>query len=105
MKPFLLVCLCMLSILTSVAQVGGTQTAQPRLTREQVIERVCRAPEIRNGAEFDEVQRIEKKLAPVVNRDRQHSTTIVLVNSNVVNAWATNFTITNSLICVPVAMV
>jgi Zn-dependent protease with chaperone function len=105
MKPFAFVCLSVLSVLTTLAQVRGTQATQRRLTREEVVERVCRAPEIRSGPEFDEVQRIERKLAPVVNRDRQRFTTIALVNSNVVNAWATNFTITNSLICVPVAMV
>lgn len=88
-----------------LAQACGAQASKPQLTREQVVERVCRAPEIKSGSEFDEIQRIERKLAPIVNRDKQHFTTIALVNSNVVNAWATNFNIAKSLICVPIAMV
>src|SRR5437016_6026998 len=107
MPPMRLSALILTPFLVSISfiQVCRAQTNKPQQTRGQIVERACRAPEIRTGSEFDEIQRIEKKLAPIVNRDNQHFTTIALVKSNVVNAWAVNFTVTNSLICVPVAIV
>lgn len=41
----------------------------------------------------------------MINQDRQHRTYVALANSPVINAWATNFNLNISMICVPVAMV
>lgn len=99
MKSAAFVCLALLIAHGAFAQ-------QPaKLTKEQVIEKVCKAPEIRAGAELDEMRRVEEKLGTVLNQDKQHRTYIALVESNVINAWATNFNMNVSMICVPVAMV
>ncbi len=102
MKSSAFVCLTLLLAQGAFAQVS-TQQVKP--TKEQIIEKVCRAPEIRTGAEFDEMRRVEQKVGTVINQDRQHRTYIALVDSNVINAWATNFNMADSMICVPVAMV
>ena len=46
-----------------------------------------------------------QKLGAITNQDKQHRTFIALANNNEINAWATNFNMTDSMICVPVAMV
>jgi predicted Zn-dependent protease len=66
---------------------------------------MCKAPEITSGVEFDEIRRVEQKLGTVVSQDKQHRAYVALVDSNVINAWATNFNMTSSIVCVPVAMV
>lgn len=100
MKPVALVCLTLLSVSAAFAQL-----AQVKLSKEQVIQQVCRASEITSGPEFDEMRRVEQKIGTVVNQDRQHRVYVALVSSPVINAWATNFSMTNSMICVPIAMV
>jgi len=109
MKPVILLCLTMLLVPTALAQLPAQSTvaqpAQAQLTKERVIQQVCQAPEITSGSEFDEMRRIEKKVAAVVSQDRQHHVYVALVNSEVINAWDNNFNMTSSMICVPVAMV
>src|SRR4029077_7198204 len=62
MKPLVLTSLSLLLVSPAFSQ-GQAPASQARLTREQVVQRVCRAPEIRSGAEFEEVRRIEGRLA------------------------------------------
>lgn len=101
MKAAASACLMFLCVHT-FAQV----TSQPvKLTKEQIIEKVCKAPEITSGPELDEMKQVEHKLGAVINQDHQHRIYIATVDSNVINAWATNFNMTDSLVCVPVAMV
>lgn len=84
----------------------GAFAQQPvKITKEQVIEKVCKAPEITSGADFDEMRRVEEKLGTILNQDKQHRTYVALVDSNVINAWANNFNLNLSMICVPVSMV
>ena len=94
-------------ILAGTCCIAFSQVSRPtsKPSKEQVIEKVCKAPEISSGAEFDELRRVEQKLGAVISQDRQHRVYIALVNSDVINAWATNFNMTDSLICIPVAMV
>jgi len=83
----------------------GEPLAQQQTAEQQILQRTCRGTEIKNGPEFDEIRRIMQRLAPVVNQDQQHRVYIALTNNNEINSWATNFSMTNSLICVPLAMV
>lgn len=73
--------------------------------KAQVIQQVCRGGEIKSGPEFEVFQRAVKKLATVVNQDQQHEIYPALVNNSEINAWAVNFDMRNSLLCIPVAMV
>ena len=102
MKAFIASVILLGTSCVASAQVSGA-VAKP--TREQIIEKVCKAPEIRIGAEFDEMRRVEQKLGTIINQDHQHRVYISLVNSDVINAWAVNFNMTDSIICMPVAMV
>jgi len=103
MWPFKFIWLILLLVTAAFAQLQ-TSAQQPS-AGEQVIEKVCRGSEITRGPEFDEVHRIVQRLAPVINQDRQHRTFIALANNSEINAWATNFNMTDSMICVPIAMV
>ncbi len=107
MKSVALVCLVLLSAMAFAQTARGApqQVAQVRLTKEQLIQQVCRGSEITSGPEYDAFLQIKQKLGAVINQDRQHMTYLALANNNEINAWATNFNMTNSLICVPVAMV
>src|SRR5260370_11712429 len=97
------VTLILLSCLgSSFAQVKTP--AERQAAKEQVIQQVCRGAEITSGPEVEEVHRIVQRLAPILNQDK-HRTYIALANNNEINAWATNFNMTDSVICVPVAMV
>ena len=87
------------------AQVATPAQPQQQLTHEQIIERVCRGPEIKSGPEYDKLTRVLHKLSVVVNQDTQHHSYVALANSDVINAWAVNGNMTTSLVCVPVAMV
>ena len=100
MKAIVIAC----AVVLGVFSYGAVQS-QTRPTKEQIIEKVCKAPEITSGVEFDEMRHVEQKLGGVVNQDHQHRVYIALVNSNVINAWATNFSMNQSMICMPVAMV
>src|SRR5713101_2164915 len=102
MKPLALVCLILLFVSAAFAQ---TSAQQNQLTKEQLVQQVCRGPEITSGAEFDTFRRAVQNVGQVISRDRQHLTYIALANNNEINAWAVNFDMTHSMICVPVAMV
>src|SRR5512135_2136396 len=84
---------------------GQTTPAQQQALRQQVVQKVCRGSEITSGPEFDKLQLVVQKLGTVINQDKQHRTFIALADTNEINAWATNFNMTDSMICVPMAMV
>lgn len=105
MKIVILECIVVLSVSAVFAQASAQPAPEAQVTKEQVVEKVCRAPEITNGPEFDEMHRIEQRLGAVVHQDRRHRIYVALVNSTVINAWAENFNLTTSMICVPIAMV
>jgi predicted Zn-dependent protease len=101
MNKLVLLCLITLCLSGAFAQVSS----QPnQLTKAQVIQKVCRGSEIASGPEFDIFHRAFAKLAPVIQQD-PHIVYIALADNNDINAWATNFDMTHSMICVPVAMV
>lgn len=93
---------CLAPLLVSMA----FGQAQPKLTREQAIEKVCGAPEVTSGPSLDEIKHIEQKLGTVVLAPAlaQHRIRVVVVSSNVINAWTVRFNMSDSLICVPDAM-
>lgn len=87
-----------------VSGAFGQESAQNRLTKAQVIQQVCRGSEITSGPDFDTFRAAFSKLAPTIQED-PHVVYIALADNNEINAWATNFDMTHSMICVPVAMV
>jgi predicted Zn-dependent protease len=89
----------------ALAQFPAPAQQQQTLTQQQIIERVCKGPEIKTGPEYDKLTRVLQKLSAVVNQDTQHHSYVALANSDVINAWAVNANMTVSLVCVPVAMV
>jgi len=95
----------LLLIPAAVSQAPAQQNLPTTAQVAQVVQKVCRGSEITSGEEFDTFRRAVQKLAPVLNQDRQHVTYIALADNNEINAWALNFDMTNSMICVPVAMV
>ena len=95
-----------LVFLTCISAFAQVQTpAERQAAKEQLIQQVCRGPQITSGPEVNEVHQIMLKLAPILDQDKQHRVYIAVANNNEINAWATNFNMTDSLICVPVAMV
>ena len=90
---------------TTFAQVATPAQPQQQLSQEQIIERVCKGPEIKSGAEYDKLTRVLHRLSVIVNQDTQHHSYVALANSDVINAWAVNANMATSLVCVPVAMV
>jgi hypothetical protein len=40
-----------------------------RTHKEQIIEKVCKAPEIKSGAEFDQMKQVEQKVGKGINQD------------------------------------
>jgi predicted Zn-dependent protease len=97
---------CALMFLWSLTATAQNQTPSDKAAlREQIVEKVCRGSEVRSGPELEELHRVMQKLGPIINLDKQHRTFVALANNNEINAWATNFNMTDSMICVPVAMV
>src|SRR5689334_15303206 len=84
---------------------GQVADQQPQPTKQQIIQQVCRGSEITSGPEFDTFHKAVEQIGHVISQDHQHLTYIALANNNEINAWATNFDMTHSMICVPVAMV
>ncbi len=101
MKSAVFLCLALLFVPAVQSQVS-TQPA--RLTKEQLVQQVCRGSEITRGEEFDIFHRAFAKLAPIIQHD-PHMVYMALADNNEINAWAVNFDMTHSMICVPVAMV
>jgi len=83
---------------------ASAQIAQPQLTRAQIVARVCRAPELAGGPAVDAIRRIEQRFGPVVNQVQGHRIHVAVVDSDVINAWNQNFSMSESLICVPRVM-
>lgn len=92
---------------TTFAQVVRAAQSQQQLTQEQIVEQVCKAPEIKSGPEYDKLARVLQKLSVVANRDTEHRQYVAAVNSDVINAFTFNprGNTKVSLICVPNAMV
>lgn len=62
----------MLCVHSALAQPSAPPATQQTVTREQAVQNVCHAAEIRQGSEFDVMQRIEQRLGTVVNRDQKY---------------------------------
>jgi predicted Zn-dependent protease len=93
------------AVFTATACAQTLSAANIALTKEQVIERGCRGAEITSGPERDELVQIERRIAPVVNVDQKHRFYIALAKNSDINAWAIPLNMSDTLICVPVAMV
>jgi predicted Zn-dependent protease len=104
MRSFKFLLVVLLLVSAALAQNGATP-AQQQAAKEQIIQKLCRGQEITTGPEFDELHHVVQRLGTVINQDKQHRTFIALADNNEINAWATNFNMTDSMICVPVAMI
>ncbi|HVZ17869.1 MAG TPA: M48 family metalloprotease, partial [Terriglobales bacterium] len=89
----------------SLSAAFAQDVTQQAVSKQQVIQQVCRGSEITSGPKYEMFQRAIAKLTPIVNQDTRHITYVALANNNEINAWARNFDMTHSLICVPEAMV
>jgi hypothetical protein len=79
---------------------------QAQAAREKIVNSVCRGPEVTAGPEFDVLQRVMRRVGPIISQGQQtHRVHVALTRTNEINAWAKSFTLSESLICVPVPMV
>ncbi len=80
-------------------------SSQTKHTRAETIDHYCHASEITSGPEFDRIESIRQRLAPVLARVRGHEIHFAVVDSAVINAWHVPFNGNVSLICIPTGIV
>ncbi len=95
----------LLLLFLTIAAVAQTPNPQAEAQKRQVIQQYCRGSEVTSGPEFAIFQGAVQKLGQAIANDRQHTTYITMVDNKEINAWAVNFNMSQSLICVPSAMV
>lgn len=80
-------------------------TSQSKHTRAEVIDHYCHAPEVTSGPEFERMETIRQRLAPILARVPGYEIHLAVVDSNVINAWENNLSPRSALICVSTALV
>jgi predicted Zn-dependent protease len=118
-SSFVLVVVLPLIFLDGFAQIEspatpGTPTQRPMareylsnrpMTRQDVIMRVCHASEVDEGPEFDKLSHIQQMLGVGNDQKASHHIHLVLVDSDSINAWESNLTPADSLVCIPTGIV
>lgn len=79
--------------------------AQSAYIHAQLAQRLCHAPEITSGPEFDKMEAIHTRIEPVLSNVPEHDIDVAVVASGVINAWDVHLAPRSDFLCMPVAMV
>lgn len=90
---------CLLFALISCAQSFAQED------RADLVQRLCHAPEITSGPEFDRMEAIHTRIQPVLANAPQNDIDVALVQSTEINAHTNFLGPRSSLLCIPVAIV
>jgi predicted Zn-dependent protease len=80
-------------------------SSQTQHTRAEIIHQYCHAPEVTSGPEFERMESISQRLAPILARVPGYDIHLVVVESNEINSWTIPFGQQSALICIPTALV